>query len=117
MLDRTLISEQQLNQQASKPPPNSTNQPTAPRHPPTQTKTQVKARLRSKDSYQDLLKTLNMYASDIINRTELLNLAKVGWGGWVGSVAGGWGRLGSVGVGVGQAESAEVAAWAAAAGP
>ncbi|KAI8469341.1 MAG: hypothetical protein J3K34DRAFT_522233 [Monoraphidium minutum] len=36
----------------------------------------VKARLRSKESYQDLLKTLNMYASDIINRGELLSLAQ-----------------------------------------
>ena len=36
----------------------------------------VKARLRSRDAYQDLLKTLNMYASDIISRAELLSLAQ-----------------------------------------
>jgi len=36
----------------------------------------VKARLRNKDSYQDLLKTLNMYASDIINKAELMSLAQ-----------------------------------------
>lgn len=38
---------------------------------------QIKQRLRSRDSYNDLLKTLNMYASDIISKPELLSLAKV----------------------------------------
>lgn len=37
----------------------------------------VKQRLRSKEAYQDFLKCLNLFASEIISRGELIGLAQV----------------------------------------
>ncbi|KAI8473859.1 MAG: hypothetical protein J3K34DRAFT_391529 [Monoraphidium minutum] len=56
--------------------------------PPPSPRPQVKARLRSRDSYHDLLKLLNMHASDIIGRTELLSLAQDILGGFPDLVSG-----------------------------
>ena len=33
-------------------------------------------RLKSKDGYQEFLKTLNLYANDIISRIELVNMVQ-----------------------------------------
>ena len=35
---------------------------------------QIKAKLRSRETYQDFLKCLNLYASEVITKSELINL-------------------------------------------
>jgi paired amphipathic helix protein Sin3a len=37
----------------------------------------VKTRLRNKEAYQDFLKCLHLFATDIISRSELIQLASV----------------------------------------
>lgn len=50
----------------------------------------VKQRLRNREAYQEFLKCLNLFATDVISKAELLNLVGVS------VCVGGWGKGGAV---------------------